>query len=153
MKKKLLLETVLKLKSDVERSITSTFDDIIKYNFTEKKVDLLLERIEKMEVQLIIFKEAIQEANKGKIGGITNNFNIYYLSNLVMKSRFYENLEKSLNMRTSIGQQPKTQIKKEEITSQRKQLKVRIKDFQDKLTLFNSKKKITVYLDESLNLL
>jgi hypothetical protein len=151
MKKKLLLETVLKLKSDIERSIASTFDDIIKYNTTEKKIDTLWERLEKMEVQLIHFKEIIQEANKSKFEGKTNNFNIYFLSNLVAKSRFYENLEKALNRAPAKAKN--AQIKKEEVVSKRKQIDGEITKFQNKLSAFNSKKKVTVYLDESLNLL
>jgi len=151
MKKKLLLETVLKLKADVERSVASSYEDIIKYNFTEKKVDLLLERIEKLEVQLIHFKEVIQEANKSKFEGKTNNFNIYYLSNLVAKSRFYENLEKALNRASSKAKT--AQIQKDTVTSRRKTLSEEINKFQNKLSTFNAKKKVTVVLDESLNLL
>ena len=77
MKKKLLLETVLKLKSDIERSIASTFEDIIKYNITDKKIDLLWERLEKMEIQLVHFKEVIQEANKSKFEGCTDRSNYW----------------------------------------------------------------------------
>ena len=151
MKKKLLLETVLKLKSDIERSIAASFDDIIKYNFTEKKIDSLWERLEKMEVQLIHFKEVIQEANKSKFEGKTNNYHIYFLSNLVAKSRFYENLEKALNR--SPKKALDAQITKDQVMSKRKQVGEEITKFQNKLSAFNSKKKVTVYLDESLNLL
>ena len=151
MKKKLLLETVLKLKSDVERSIEASYDDIIKYNFTEKKISGLLDRLEKLEVQLIVFKEAIQEANKSKFEGKTNNFNIYYLSNLVAKNKFYETLDRALT-RDKIKAKT-AQIKKEETTTKRKQLKEEITKFQNKLSTFNSKKKVTVYLDDDLSLL
>lgn len=148
MKKKLLLETVLKLKADVERSISSSYDDIVKYNFTEKKVDALMTRIEKLEVQLIHFKEVIQEANKSKFEGKTNNYHIYFLSNLKAKDIFYQTLERAF------GKSKKSaQIKKEDVASARKELSEQINKFQNKLSAFNAKKKVTVILDESLNLL
>jgi hypothetical protein len=100
---------------------------------------------------LIHFKEVIQEANKSKFEGKTNNFNIYFLSNLVAKSRFYENLEKALNRAPAKAKN--AQIKKDEVMSRRKQIDGEITKFQNKLSAFNSKKKVTVYLDESLNLL
>jgi len=151
MKKKLLLETVLKLKSDIERSIENSYIDILKYNFTEKKVDLLLERIEKLEIQLVHFKEVIQEANKGKIGGVTNNWNIYTLSNLKAKKLFYEKLLKKFERKTS--RLDKAQIKENTAQSEFKKLSVKIIEFEDKLSTFNAKKKVTVSIDESLNLL
>lgn len=151
MKKKLLLETVLKLKEDLERSIASTFDDIVKYNTTEKKIFSLWDRLEKMEVQLIHFKEVIQEANKSKFEGKTNNYHIYYLSNLKAKSRFYDNLEKALNR--SPKKALDAQIGKDEVIKRKKQVGEEITKFQNKLSAFNSKKKVTVFLDESLNLL
>lgn len=151
MKKKLLLETVLKLKSDVERAIASAYDDIIKYNFTEKRVDTLLERVEKLEVQLLHFKEVIQEANKSKFEGKTNNYHIYFLSNLVAKKRFYETLSKAFKIKTNKASD--AQITKIETTSALKQLSEQISEFQNKLSAFNAKKKVTVYLDKDLNLL
>jgi hypothetical protein len=151
MKKKLLLETVLKMKADVERSINATFEDVVKYNFTEKKVESLMTRLDKLEAQLIHFKEVIQEANKSKFEGKTNNYHIYYLSNLVARQRFYENLIKALNR--SPKKAESAQIQKEEATSKQQQTGEEITKFQNKLSAFNSKKKVTVYLDESLNLL
>jgi hypothetical protein len=151
MKKKLLLETVLKLKADVERSINATFEDVVKYNFTEKKVESLMTRLDKLEAQLIHFKEVIQEANKSKFEGKTNNYHIYFLSNLVARQRFYENLIKALNR--SPKKAETAQIQKEEATSKQQQTGEEITKFQNKLSAFNSKKKVTVYLDESLNLL
>lgn len=151
MKKKLLLETVLKIKADVERSIENTYDDIIKYNMSEKKVDNLLERAEKLEIQLIHLKEVIQEANKGKFEGKTNFFNIFHLSNLNAKREFYRELEKRLtraSKKASVAQ-----IGINAVTSKLKLLGEEINKFQKKLTTYNSKKKVTVYLDESLNLL
>jgi hypothetical protein len=152
MKKKLLLETVLKLKADIEKSIVSIYDDIIKYNFTEKTVDLLLVRAEAMEKQLIIFKEVIQDANKGKIKGITNNYNIYLLSNLKAKRMFYASLIHVFINRKK-KDLDKAQITKDDAMSKYDQLTEKIKDLENKLSEFNSKKKVTVYLDDSLNLL
>jgi len=151
MKKKLLLETVLKLKADVERSITSSYDDIVKYNFTEKQTDVLLDRVGKLETQLIIFKEIIQEANKSKFEGKTNNHNIYFLSNLKTKKFFYDKLLKTFGRKTKDLEL--AQIKKEDAKSAFNQLSGEIKQFENKLSSFNSKKKVTVYLDEDLNLL
>src|SRR4030042_2670141 len=151
MKKKLLLEQVLKLKAVVEKSIETSYDHVLKYNFTDKKVDLILDRIEKLEVQLIIFKEVIQEANKGKIRGITNNFNIYTLSNLKAKREFYSKLLTKFNHSTTKVE--KSQIKQEEATTKFNKLSEEISKLQNKLSTFNAKKKVTVYLDESLDLL
>ena len=150
MKKKLLLEAVLKIKDSVERSISFSYDDIIKYNTTDKKVDNLLSRLERLEVQLLHLKEVIQEANKGKLRGITNNYNIYYLSNLTAKKRFYEDLISNLGKNKKAVN---VQIPKEDAILSLNKLKEEIFKFQQKLTTFNSKKKVTVILDESLNLL
>jgi hypothetical protein len=151
MKKKLLLDTVLKLKTDVERSIEATFNDAIKYNTTEKNIDALLLRLERLEAQLIIFKETIQEANKGKLGGVTNNYNIYLLSNYKSRIKFYEGMEKILVRSTRKAEN--AQIKLDDVRFQKALYVERAQELSDKLTLFNSKKKVTVFIDDSLNLL
>ena len=151
MKKKLLLDTVLKLKTDVERSIEATFNDAIKYNTSEKNIDALLLRLERLESQLIIFKETIQEANKGKMGGVTNNYNIYLLSNYKSRIKFYEGMEKILVRSTKKAEN--AQIKLDDVRFQKTLYVERAQELSDKLTLFNSKKKVTVFIDDSLNLL
>jgi hypothetical protein len=150
MKKKMLLVEVLKLKSDVEKSIEGVYSDIFKYNESETKIDLLLERLDKLEVQLLIFKEVIQEANKGKIRGVTNNYNIYHLSSLVARYEFYKRLQKILRR----SKTPElAQISLEVTTSRKKQIEIDILAYREKLSEFNNKKKVTVVLDESLGLM
>jgi hypothetical protein len=150
MKKKMLLVEVLKLKSDVEKSIEGVYNDIFKYNESETKIDLLLERLDKLEVQLLIFKEVIQEVNKGKIKGVTNNYNIYYLSSLVARYEFYRKLQKTLRR----SKTPElAQINLEVVTSRKKQIEIDILSYREKLSEFNNKKKVTVVIDESLGLM
>jgi tRNA/tmRNA/rRNA uracil-C5-methylase (TrmA/RlmC/RlmD family) len=148
MKKKLLLDTVLKLRTDVERELPKLYDSIIKYNFTEVKVDSMMDQIEKLELQLLHFKEVIQEANLSKFEGKTNNYHIYHLSNLTAKSMFYKTLI------TALKRSPKkaelAQIGLPTATTVYQKLKEEITKFQNKLSAFNSKKKVTVYLDEEI---
>jgi hypothetical protein len=65
--------------------------------------------------------------------------------------RFYETLEKAFGR--SSAKNKTAQIKKDDITSAKKTLSEQINKFQNKLSAFNAKKKVTVVLDESLNLL
>jgi hypothetical protein len=151
MKKKLLLETVLKLKDTVEKSITTSYEDIIKYNFEDKSIQSLAERVGKLESQLIHLKQVIQEANKGKLKGITNNFNIYYLSNLKAKQLFYKTLLSKFGR--SKKRDGLAQLTKEGVITRSNVIAKEIQDYQSRLTTFNAKKKVTVILDESLNLM
>lgn len=151
MKKKMLLDTALKIKDSVEKSIVACYDDIVKYNLTDVKAGSLLERAEKLEQQLIHLKEVIQEANKGKHkDGKTNNYYIYYLSNVVLKNKFYESLEKGLNRAPAKAKT--AHIKRDEVASKKRTIGEEINNLRNKLSLFNTKKKVTIYLDESLDL-
>lgn len=145
MKTKLRLDTVLKIKEDLERDIGELQKDITKYNETEKKVDALLGTLHKKMDQLIEIKESIQEANKGKHkDGKTNNYYIYHLSNLKNRKILYSQL----------GSRSKSaQISVEDANKIIRETDEEMDKVRNKLTLYNTSKTITVKVDESLGLL
>ena len=149
MKKKLLLTEVLKIKADVEEKIERLFYDIVSYNTTTKKVDVLMERLEKLENFLIDLKLAIQTANLSKYKGFVNYFTIFKVSSLKGKLRLYQRLQKALK-RAPISS---AQIKSEEVTSKITALNEEILTLEARLTQFNSNKKVTINVDESLEYL
>ena len=147
MKKKLQLQTVIHIKDSLSRDIVELQKDIIKYNNSEKKVDTLFETLDKKEAQMIVIKEAIQKANRDKHkDGKTNNYYIYRLSNLNGKRVMIQDLLQEHNAKTS--QQSEESLKKDlsNILSE-------IDTVKSSLKTFNRDHKITVILDESLNLL
>jgi len=145
MKKKLQVRTVLDLKEKLEQRIIETEKDIVKYNnHKEIKVTGLLETLVKMGDQLIIFKEAIQTANKSKQkDGKTNNYYIYLLYNLKRTRIVYNKI--NCNDKNS-------QFSIEEINNFIKEIEEKERKIGDKLTTFNRNKTVSVELDEDLNL-
>jgi len=147
MKKKLQLQTVIYIKNDLSRDIGELQKDIIKYVNTEKKVDNFLVKLDKSEKQLIVIKEAIQKANRDKHkDGKTNNYYIYQLSNLNAKRVMIEEILQKHDSKSS-------QMSEEELKEELTTILSEIERINSSLRAFNSNHKITVDLDESLNLL
>ena len=145
MKKKLQLRTVLDLKLELENKIIGTEKEIVKYNtHKEIKIDSLLETLKKQETQLIKFKEIQQTANKSKHkDGKTNNYYIYYLSNLKRNQMLY----KRINCNDA-----NSQLSIEEVNNNIRNLDKEERLISNKLTDFNKNKTVTVELDEDLGL-
>jgi hypothetical protein len=96
MKVKLQLQTVVNLQRDIEDKIVNYEDSIVRHN-TELNVDSLLTTMLKLQDQLIIVKEVIQTANKGKNSeGKTNNYFIYKKSNLEKFKKFLRKLKDAI---------------------------------------------------------
>lgn len=145
MKKKLRLKTVLKIREHLESIIESTYDDILSYNDTEIKVDLLLDRALKASEQLIVVKEAIQKANQGKHKtGKTNNYYIYRYSNLQTLKRFY--------LRIKDVDPLDAQISPDEARTQIRKINTELDLISTKLSNFNQRKKVVIVLDSTLKL-
>ena len=143
MKERLRLKTVLEIKLNLENSIKELYSDIQKNNSTKLDTSKLIERLEKEEEQLIIMKEAIQNANRGRhLTGRTNNYYIYKYSNLQAKKRFYSKLQK-LSSKSS-------QITDGEATDKVRKLGEELTNISSKLTKFNERKKVSVSLDKDL---
>ena len=146
MKKKLLLQTVIHIKDDLSRNIVELQKDIIKYNNTEINTAGLLDKLEKSESQIIVIKEAIQKANRDKHkDGKTNNYYIYNLSNLNSRRVMTETLLQKTNKNS--------QLSEKKLTEDLHNILTEIDLVRSKLATFNTTHKVTVELDESLNLL
>lgn len=145
MKKKLRLKTVLKIKKHLEDLIEETYDDIIRYNETDIKVDVLFDRLEAAIEQLIAVKEAVQKANQGKHKtGKTNNYYIYKYSELQARKRFLNRIS---------GVDPEhCQISPDEAKVMIRKLNAELDVISSKLTNFNTRKRVTVTLDPILKL-
>jgi hypothetical protein len=146
MKEKMRLTTALKIKDYLEENIKSYYNDIVNYNDSKDiSVEELLSKVEKLEAQQIIIKEVIQDANRRRhIRSIhTNNYYIYKNSNLVAKKRFYNTLRRKLTC---------VQIDKDRIRTEIKKIDGELEIIRNKLSNFNSRRKVTVEIDESLNL-
>ena len=148
MKEKLRLVTVLKIKEDLETSIEATYSEILKLSRDSKQdaeVDSLFEKLEKLENQLIVVKEVVQDANRRRHTRSirTNNYYIYKYSNLLAKKRFYNKISKS---------ETATKITYETAKEKVKQIFTELENVRNKLSNFNLRKRVTVDLDESLNL-
>lgn len=143
MKKKLQLRNLLELKDDLETQIEELEEDVIKYNNTEIKTNILQDKLEASYIQLIIFKEAIQTANKSKHkDSKTNNYYIYLLSNLKRKKNLYYKIDK-------LPSNKKTQITVTEINDYLRTIEEEMRKVRDKLTFFNDSKITTVEFNET----
>ena len=143
MKKKLQLRNLLELKDNLETEIEELEEDITKYNNTEISTNILQDKLEVSYIQLIIFKEAIQTANKSKHkDGKTNNYYIYLLSNLKRKRNFYYKIDK-------LPSNKKTQITVTEINDYLRTIEDEMKKVRDKLTFFNDSKITAVEFNET----
>ena len=144
MMKKLLLVDLLKIKTTLVKQIK--YDREVIRTYLNKKVENLEgieEDLDKKEEQLIIIKEVIQNANKSKHKDkLTNNFYIYRMSNLKEKKDFYQSL--------NIGRD--STWTNEELKSKIRKLDEEINKISDKLTDFNTSKKIKVELNPDLEL-
>ena len=152
MKKKLLLTEVLRIKADVEERIERLFYDIVSYNMTDTDIAVYMLQLEKLEDFLIVLKLAIQEANLSKLDGVMNYFTIFKVSNLKAKLRLYYRIEKALK-RATLKKSGLAQITLEEVTSKIASITGEIALFEERLTRFNNKKKLTISIDESLEYL
>lgn len=146
MKKKLRLYVVLRLKEDLETMISASYHDIQKYNTAGMAVGNLLDNVGRMEEQLIVFKEAIQNANRRRhVTGRTNNYYIYKYSNLLARKRMYQRIKtvKDPDNRLISPDIARIEIKK---------LDAELQNISNKLSNFNKRRQITIEIDESLNL-
>lgn len=147
-KRKLQLRAVLQLRNDLEELIEQTEKSIVGYNSTEIKIDVLLEKLDKYQEQLIIVKEVIQTANKSKHSDRkTNNYYIYKLSNLQRRKKFYHILYQAANR-----MEETYQLSQEDILTRRRSIETEITALQTKLSNFNITKTVSIEIDESLNL-
>lgn len=144
MTEKMLLVDILKIKTALVKQIKCDREIIKTYlNTKDKNLEEIEDELDKKEEQLIIIKEIIQNANKSKHKDrLTNNFYIYRMSNLKEKKDFYQSL--------NIGRESNWTNK--EITSKIRKLDEEINKISDKLTTFNTSKKIKVKLNPDLNL-
>lgn len=144
MTEKMLLVDILKIKTALVKQIKCDREIIKTYlNTKDKNLEEIEDELDKKEEQLIIIKEIIQNANKSKHKDrLTNNFYIYRMSNLKEKKDFYQSL--------NIGRESNWTDK--EITSKIRKLDEEINKISDKLTTFNTSKKIKVKLNPDLNL-
>lgn len=147
MKQKLPLNTVLTLKNVVEKMIDKTHDDIRVGNVGTKNLTDLLEHKDKLEKQLVMLKEAIQLANQSKMFGFSNNYRIYTLSNLAASKRFYTSLLASARKIKA-----PLQLNVDYIKGTLTVINNSITEIEAALTSFNTKKKVWVDLDPTLNL-
>ncbi|HKL13879.1 MAG TPA: hypothetical protein VJ907_09765 [Halanaerobiales bacterium] len=148
-KTKLQINTVLKLKEELEEKIEHTEDSIQKYNYTELSVSNLIERLEKLRNQLIIVKETLQEANQMKSKDKkSNNYYVYHLSNLNRTKKFYNNLLNDI----VFNKDGEPQLKKEEVEARQRAIDEEIKDVKATLSNFNRTKSVTIQIDETLDL-
>lgn len=145
MKKKIRLQTVLKIKKHLETLIEETYSDIQKYNKTTTKVDGLFTTALKLEEQLIIIKEAVQKANQGRHRtGRTNNYYIYKYSTLLTKKRCYLSIKgKSTDV---------YQISPGEAKVRMRKVDAELETISNKLSNFNLRKRITVTFDATIDL-
>ena len=145
--KRTILATVLGIQTKLVNNILSHKKEISRFmtaKTSEINVDNLYETILKEEDQLIVLKEAIQSANKGKHkDGKTNNFYIYKMSNLKSRKTFL----------TGIRDNKKNQWSNKQINERIKLIDNEIHKIDYKLTFFNSSKKIRVTINSELNLL
>lgn len=145
MRKKLRLQTVLKIKKHLETLIEETYKTFLKINETDVSVYPLLEKIDTASEQLIIIKEAVQKANQGRHKtGRTNNYYIYKHSNLRTKERVYSDI-KAVDPSSC-------QVSPDEARVQVKKIRAELDAISTKLTNFNLRKRVVVVLDESLEL-
>ena len=147
MKHKLALSEALTLQEKIVRTIEETENSIINYNSTDKSTDNLFVHLATLENQLVVLKEAIQNANKKKgKDGKTNNFWIYTLSNWNRRKAF-------LNLLNPKKSDKKAQITHERVKEMRKSVEEEVNKIYNKLEVFNTGTKIKIEVDESLNLL
>ena len=145
MRKKIRLQTVLKIKKHLETLIEETYKTFLKINETDVSVYPLLEKIDTASEQLIIIKEAVQKANQGRHKtGRTNNYYIYKHSNLRTKERIYNEI-KAVDPLAC-------QVSPDEARVQVKKIRAELDAISTKLTNFNLRKRVVVVLDESLEL-
>jgi hypothetical protein len=145
MKVKLQLQTVVNLQRDIEDKIVNYEDSIVRHN-TELNVDSLLTTMLKLQDQLIIVKEVIQTANKGKNSeGKTNNYFIYKKSNLEKFKKFLRKLKDAIGKNDE-----NAHINSAEIDQKKKATESEIKNIQTKLDKFNDSKTVSVEFDESI---
>ena len=145
MKKKLRLDTVLKIKDKLEEIIFATQKDIVRYNTSEIKIDKLLNKLKSLEKQFVILKTTVQKANTLEHEDGKPNFDyIFELSNL----KNFRTLLYKLN-----GNESTSQLDNKEITKRTKQIGAAQDIIRTKMENFNTSHFVTVELDESLNLL
>ena len=147
MKQKLPLNTVLNLKNVVEKLIEKTHEDIRTKNTGTANLDGLIKHKTDLEAQLVSLKEVIQLANQSKMFGFSNNYRIYTLSNLTASKRFYTSLLASAR-KTKAPLQLTVDTIKGTLASINKS----IGEIEAALTEFNTKKKVWVDLNPTLDL-
>lgn len=83
-KHKLQLDAVRKISETVKEKIDTHYKYIEEFNEKNQDLDSVEKELEKLEDQLILLKEVIQNANKNKHKDSkrSNNYYIYRLSNL-----------------------------------------------------------------------
>jgi hypothetical protein len=145
MKLKLQLNTVVAIKKDLENRLVEYQDNIIKHNLT-MNVAAFMDTLVKLQDQLVIVKEVIQNANKSKNSdGKSNNYFIYRKSNLEKFKKFL------ITLKDSIGVYDRNaHFNDEYIKSQKKSIESEVKTIQKKLTTFNDSKKVSVKFDDEL---
>ncbi len=127
MKKVLRLSVVLDIKKYLERTIVEQY----------KQSALDTYYLDRLEKQLVIIKLAVQRANRGRhCNGRTNNYYIYKFSTLMDRKKFY----------TSGATSSKVVEKIREIDQ-------KLTNISNKLSKFNSRRRVLVSLDKSLDLL
>ena len=140
MKKKLQLSTLIKVQKFLEELILTQQKYISDYNDTEMKVSKSLDTIIEAEQEIVKVKETIQEANKSKHSdGKTNNYYIYYLSNLNARKKFLQGIKTS----------DKSQLTQTKINEDIAKIDKEINEIRSKLTEFNSKE-VSIELNEAI---
>jgi len=145
--KRIILATVLGIQTKLVNNILAHKKEISRFmtaKTSETNVDDLYETLLKEEDQLIVIKEVIQNANKGKHkDGKPNNFYIYKMSNLKSRKTFL----------IGIRDNKKNQWSNKQINERIKLIDNEIHKIDNKLTFFNSSKKVRVAINPELNLL
>lgn len=145
MKVKLQLNAVVAVKENIETLINEYENTIIKQN-KQMNVDALMNTLLMLQDQLIVVKEAIQNANKSKNSdGKSNNYFIYKKSNLEKHRKFLTKLSRSIGKDDHLAC-----FNKDFINEKKKSLESEIKEIQTKLTKFNNSKKVSVEFNNSL---
>jgi len=145
MKIKLPLTIVRKMRDEVEEEIAKALQYIQDYNEAGIDLDSILIRLEMLEDQFIVLKEAIQDANKQKHADKnTNNYYIYKLFNINNRIRFFQNL--------NIDNNDNAYFIDTEINDIIKSLEEEKSKIKTKLTNFNRDTKIKVEIDDDLKL-
>ena len=147
-----MVETLLKVKSNLEQSIKTDWEYASKFMAKKKpKIDEFLKAvavITKKEEQLVMFKVAQQKANlKTHSNGKSNFAYIYELSNLNNSREYLENVKKKI---------ADLKLAKDEFNEPNRMLDEVVRKIQTittKLTDFNRTQKTTVQLVPGMNLL